>query len=83
MYFVDYGFVENVTSSDLRVLGKNERGLPCQALCCHLADVVSAGSTDPNKWSQTACEYMKEVIGDKTLYIKRKVIIFDRNVTKV
>ncbi|XP_067674654.1 RING finger protein 17-like isoform X2 [Haliotis asinina] len=72
VYFVDFGFVELLTSADLRVLDFKMRTLSCCAIRCHLADIVSAGSADPLQWSATACEFMAEAVKDKTLYIKKE-----------
>ncbi|XP_041352593.1 RING finger protein 17-like isoform X2 [Gigantopelta aegis] len=83
VYYVDYGFVETVPGSELRALGNHERNMPCKALCCCLADVISAGSGDPTKWSQTACEHMQDIIKDKTLYIKQKADVIDGDIPKL
>ncbi|XP_046560224.1 RING finger protein 17-like [Haliotis rubra] len=72
VYFVDFGFVEILTSADLRVLDIKMRTLSCCAIQCHLADIVSAGSSDPLQWSATACEFMAEEVKNKTLYIKKE-----------
>ncbi len=73
VYFVDYGFVEVLTNKDLRELDIKKRTLSCCAIKCHLADIVSTGSSDPLHWSATACEYVLSEVKNKTLYIKREV----------
>ncbi|XP_048239556.1 RING finger protein 17-like isoform X2 [Haliotis rufescens] len=72
VYLVDFGLVDTLTSADLRVLDVKMRAPNCCAIQCHLADIVSAGCADPLQWSATACEFMAEMVKNKTLYIKKE-----------
>lgn len=63
VFFLDYGNVELVPGSSIRVLPQEFKALPCLALRCSLAGVKPRGAA----WSQRAVEYFRHAVLDATV----------------
>ncbi len=71
---IDFGFLDELSVSQLRPLQEESFQEPSFSVRCNLADIQPAG--DITKWSATACEYLTELIKDTPIcYVKQKVNI--------
>ncbi|XP_005101957.1 RING finger protein 17 [Aplysia californica] len=68
----DFGSLIEVTSSkDLQSLAAEFCKTESNAVRCYLGDLIPAGTTDKQRWSSTAIDFMAGQIFEKNLYVKQ------------
>ena len=67
---VDFGFKSKVTLDSMRTLAEPFSAENCYSMCCHLVGIQPAG--DITRWSSTACEYLREIVADDTVFLVTK-----------
>ena len=75
VYMLDYGYTDTLNDLQLRPLNPTHAAVQCFAERCHLVNLMPAGSTDRNKWSITAREFILKEISDHNLFVKLEVLI--------